>query len=65
VAVTVKVALCPAVTVSLAGCAVIEGGTAAGLTVSVAVLLVTLPAELVTTTSKVELLSAVVVADVV
>ena len=36
-----------------------------GLTVSVAVLLVTLPDELVTTTSKVELLSAVVVAGVV
>jgi hypothetical protein len=36
-----------------------------GVTIRVAVLLVTLPTALVTTTSKVELLSAVVVAGVV
>jgi hypothetical protein len=37
VAATVKVAVCPAVTVWLAGCAVIEGGTATGLTLRAAV----------------------------
>jgi hypothetical protein len=41
------------------------GDVGAGFTVSVAALLVTLPAALLTTTSKVELLSAVVVAGVV
>jgi hypothetical protein len=44
---------------------VIDGATAAGFTVKVALLLVALPAELVTTTEKVEPLSAVVVAGVV
>ena len=43
----------------------IDGATAAALTVRVALLLVALPAELVTTTEKVEPLSAVVVAGVV
>ena len=41
------------------------GATAAALTVSVAALLVALPAELLTTTSKVEPLSEDVVAGVV
>jgi hypothetical protein len=41
------------------------GMTVAGLTVSVAVLLVTVPALLLTTTSKVEPLSEVVVVGVV
>ena len=50
VAVTVKAAVCPAVIVTLDGCAVIEGATSAGLTVSVAALLVTFPTELLTTT---------------
>jgi len=44
---------------------VIEGVTAAALTVSVAVLLVTLPAVLLTTTVNCEPLSAEVVAGVV
>jgi hypothetical protein len=51
VAVTENVADCPAVTVRLAGCTVIEGATGAGaFTVSIAVLLVALPAELLTFT---------------
>ena len=67
VAATEKLAVCPAVTVLLAGCVVIDGAAAAVavLTVSVALLLVAVPAELVTTTENVELLSAVVVAVVV
>jgi len=65
VAVTLKVAVCPAVTVWPPGCDVIEGATAAAFTVNVAVLLVALPAELVTTTEKADPLSAVVVAGVV
>jgi hypothetical protein len=65
VAVTLKVAVAGAVTVRLAGCALIEGATVAAFTVRVALLLVTLPAELVTTTENTELLSAVVVAGVV
>ena len=40
VAVTENVAVCPAVIVTLEGCVVIEGATGAGLTVSVAALLV-------------------------
>jgi hypothetical protein len=44
---------------------VIDGATAGAFTVRVALLLVALPAELVTTTEKVEPLSAVVVAGVV
>jgi hypothetical protein len=50
VAATLKVADWPVVTVWLAGCAVIEGATGAGFTESVAVLLVALPALLLTTT---------------
>jgi hypothetical protein len=61
-AVTENVAVCPAVTVWLAGCVVIEGGT---LTVRVAALLVTLPTELVTTTLNCAPLSVAVVAGVV
>jgi hypothetical protein len=64
-AVTEKVAVWPAVTVRLTGCAVIEGATGAGLTVSVAALLVTLPTELVTTTVNCAPLSDVDVAGVV
>ena len=64
-ATTVNVAVCPTVTVWLAGCVVIEGATAAALTVSVAALLVTLPAVLLTTTVNCEPLSAEVVAGVV
>jgi len=44
---------------------VTDGATAAALTVRVALLLVALPAELLTTTEKVDPLSAVVVAGVV
>ena len=65
VAVTENVAVCPAVIVTLDGCVVIEGATGAGLTVSVAALLVTLPAELLTTTVNCAPLSAVVSAGVV
>ena len=65
VALTLNDAVCPAVTVWLAGCVVIEGATAAAFTVKVALLLVALPAELLTTTEKVDPLSAVVVAGVV
>jgi hypothetical protein len=65
VALTVNVAVCPAVTVWLAGWVVIDGATAAAFTVKVALLLVALPAELLTTTEKVDPLSAVVVAGVV
>jgi membrane protease YdiL (CAAX protease family) len=50
VAVTLKVADWPVATVWLAGCAVIEGASGAGLTESVAALLVALPAPLLTTT---------------
>jgi hypothetical protein len=65
VALTLKVAVCPAVTAWLAGCAVIDGATAAAFTLRTALLLVALPAELVTTTEKADPLSAVVVAAVV
>jgi hypothetical protein len=44
---------------------VIVGATGAGFTVSVAALLVTVPAVLLTITRKVDPLSEVVVADVV
>ena len=64
-AVTENVAVWPAVMVWLEGCVVIEGATGAGLTVSVAALLVALPAELVTTTVNWEPLSEVVSAGVV
>ncbi len=64
-AVTVNVAVCPAVTVWFAGCVVIVGATGAGFTVSVAALLVTIPAVFVTTTLNADPLSEVVVAGVV
>ena len=65
VAVTEKDAVCPAVTVSLAGCVVIEGAVADALTVNVAALLVALPTELLTNTVKCAPLSELVVAGVV
>jgi hypothetical protein len=61
----VKVAVCPAVTVWLAGAVVIVGVTAAAFTVKVAAELVTVPAVFDTTTANVEPLSAVVVTGVV
>jgi hypothetical protein len=66
VAVTEKAAVCPAFTVKLAGCVVIDGATAAApATLSVAVLLVALPALLLTTTLNSALLSEAVVGGVV
>jgi hypothetical protein len=65
VALAANVATCPIVTVWLAGWDVIEGATAAVFTVKVAVLLVALPAELVTINEKADPLSAVVVTGVV
>jgi len=65
VAVTEKVAVCPAVTSALTGCVVIDGATPTALSVSVAALLVALPALLVTTTLNSEPLSELVVAGVV
>src|SRR5258705_3241556 len=64
-AVTVNVAVCPAVTVWFAGCVVIVGATGAAFTVSVADALVTVPAVFVTTTLNADPLSEVVVAGVV
>jgi len=64
-AATLKVAVCPAVTVWLAGCVAIVGATTAAFTVSVAELLVAFPAAFVITTLKVAPLSAVVVTGVV
>ena len=64
-AATLKVAVAGAVTVRLAGWAVILGATGAGLTVKVAALLVTEPEALVTTHSNWVPLLAVVVAAVV
>ena len=61
-AVTVNVAVCPAMTVLLAGCVVTLGGT---FTVSVAALLVTLPALPVTVTVNKVPVSEDVVAGVV
>jgi hypothetical protein len=58
-------AVCPAVTVWFPGCVEIAGATGAAFTVSVAALLVTVPAVFVTTTANVDPLSAVVVAGVV
>jgi hypothetical protein len=49
-------------TVWLVGCVVIEGATATALTVRVAALLVTLPAELLTTTVNLAPLSELLVA---
>ena len=65
VATTVNAAVCPTVTVWLEGWVVIEGATAAALTVSVAALLVALPAESLTTTTNLAPLSEEVVAGVV
>ena len=65
VAATLNVAVWPVVTVWLTGCVVIVGATAAALTVSVAAVLVALPAVLVTTTVNVVPLSPLVVAGVV
>jgi hypothetical protein len=64
-AVTLKEAVWPAVTVWLAGCAVIEGATGAALTVRVTALLVTVPAVLLITTVNCVPLSELVVAGVV
>ena len=61
-AVTENVAVCPAVTVWLAGWAVMEGGT---LTVREAALLVTEPAVLLIVTVNCVALSVLVVAGVV
>jgi hypothetical protein len=65
VATTVNVAVCPAVTVWFPGWLVIAGATGAGFTVSVAEALVTVPAELLTTTANADPLSDIVVAGVV
>ena len=63
---TLKVTVCPALTAWLTGCVVIEGATTeAWLTVSAALLLVTLPAELLIDTENVDPLSVVAVAGVV
>ncbi len=64
-AATVKVAVFPAITDWLAGCVEIAGATAGFVTVSTAVLLITLPALLLTATVNCALLSAVVSAGVV
>ena len=64
-AATLKEVVWPAVTVWFVGGVVIVGATGAGLTVSVAVVLVTVPAVFVTTAANVDPLSAVVVASVV
>jgi hypothetical protein len=65
VAVTVKVAVCPAVTLLLTGCAVMDGATGAAVTVRVAALLVALPAASLTVTVNVAPLSVFVAAGVV
>jgi len=59
------VAVCPAVTAWFTGCVEIAGATGAGLTVSVAEALVTVPAVFVTTTANTDPLSDIVVAGVV
>jgi len=64
-AVTENVTVAPGAAVWLAGWVVTVGATAAALTFSVAVLLVTLPLELLTTTSKLEPSSEELVAGVV
>ncbi len=64
-ATTENVAVCPAVTDWLAGCVVMPGATGSGFTVSVAGLLVIVPAVLLMATWKVEPLSAFVVGGVV
>ncbi|MGH7749953.1 MAG: hypothetical protein ACREQ5_35065 [Candidatus Dormibacteria bacterium] len=60
-----NVAVCPAVTVWFTVCVVIVGATVAAVTVSVAALLVALPAVFVTTTSNVDPLSVITVTGVV
>ena len=62
VATTVKVAVCPALTIWLEGCDVIDGGE---FTVKVEALLVALPKLFVTTTAKLAPLSVAVVGCVV
>ena len=64
-AVTAKVAVCPDATLRLAGCVVMDGATGTDVTVSVAALLVTLPAGLLTVTLNEAPLSEFVVAGVV
>ena len=64
-AVTVKEAVFPAITVWLAGCVVIAGATEALITVSTAALLVALPVVLLTATVNLALLSVAVSAGVV
>ena len=67
IAVTLNEAPCPAVTMAFFGCAVMVGATdlPAGLTVRIALPLVTVPAAFVTTTLKVSPLLAALVAAVV
>ena len=64
-AATVNDAVFPAITVWLAGCVVIAGATVELVTVSIAALLVALPAVLLTSAVNAALLSAVVSAGVV
>jgi hypothetical protein len=64
-AVTENVALCPAITVWLDGCPVIDGARGAAVTVRVAALLVTFPELSVTKTVNEEPLSELVVTGVV
>ena len=63
-AVTENVAVCPAVTVLLAGCAVMEGAMAELVTLRIALLLVRLELLSVTTTANGVPLSELVVAGV-
>jgi hypothetical protein len=65
VAAALKEAVCPAVTLWLAGCVVIEGAPAPAFTESVAALLAILPTELLTSTMNRAPLSEVAVAGVV
>ena len=65
IALTEKVAVCPALIVTLAGWVVIEGATTAGVTVRVTTLLVVLPAELLTITVNSDPLSDVAATGVV
>ena len=61
---TVKFAVCPAVTTTFAGCVTITGLTVAGVTMRVAALEVTDPTELVTTTSSLPASAVVTLAKV-
>ena len=65
VAATLNVAVRPAVTVTLAGCEVIDGATSVAVTVRVAGLLVMLPLLSVTTTENCVPVSEVVTEGVV